>query len=92
MFEEAGYDTTDFLTGITTDELTEIGVSKPGHKKKLMTALSTVHHKEHLMLEKPVCIYSFVTSLVSTYVQFKVCVACCMDSVSLISLSDCPPV
>jgi len=39
---------------ITTDELTEIGVQKPGHKKKIMTALSTVHHKEHLLLEKPV--------------------------------------
>ena len=54
VFEEAGYDTTDFLKGITTDELTEIGVQKPGHKKKIMTALSTVHHKEHLLLEKPV--------------------------------------
>ncbi len=76
VFEEAGYDTTDFLTGITTDELTEIGVSKPGHKKKLMTALSIVHHREHLLLEKPVCIYIALLQVLSTYV--KVCVGCCL--------------
>ncbi len=63
VFQEAGYDTTDFLKSVTTDELTEIGVAKPGHKKKMMTALSTVHHKEHLLLEKPVSTWPSNSSL-----------------------------
>ena len=54
LFEGAGYDTTDFLQGLTTDELVEIGVVKPGHKKKILAALSSLRHKEHLLMSKPV--------------------------------------
>ena len=54
LFEAAGYDTTDFLKGLTSDELVEIGVVKPGHKKKILSALSSLHHKEHLIMSKPV--------------------------------------
>ena len=54
LFESAGYDTTDFLQGLLTDELVEIGVVKPGHKKKIMAALSSLRHKEHLLMSKPV--------------------------------------
>ncbi len=53
-FEAAGYDSTDFLQGVTSDELVEIGVTKPGHKKKILSALSALHHKEHLLMSKPV--------------------------------------
>ena len=56
VFEASGYDTTDFLKGTTTDELTEIGVPKPGHRKKIMTALAAIMHKEHLLMEKPVSV------------------------------------
>lgn len=54
IFVEAGYDTTDFLQGLTSDQLVEIGVVKPGHKKKILTALSSIRHKEHLLMTKPV--------------------------------------
>ena len=54
LFEGAGYDTTEFLQGLTTDELVEIGVVKPGHKKKILAALSSLRHKEHLLMSKPV--------------------------------------
>jgi len=55
QFEAAGFDNTDFLQGVISDELTEIGVTKPGHKKKILTALASLHHKEHLIMTKPVC-------------------------------------
>ena len=55
QFEAAGFDSTDFLQGVMSDELIEIGVTKPGHKKKILTALSSLHHKEHLIMTKPVC-------------------------------------
>lgn len=54
LFEGAGYDATDFLQGLTSDELVEVGVVKPGHKKKILTALSSLRHKEHLIMTKPV--------------------------------------
>ncbi len=54
LFEEAGYDSTDFLLGFTSDELVEVGVVKPGHKKKILSTLSTLRHKEHLIMSKPV--------------------------------------
>lgn len=54
LFESAGYDTTDFLQGLTSDQLLEIGVNKPGHKKKILAALSSIRHKEHLLMTKPV--------------------------------------
>lgn len=54
LFEAAGYDATDFLQGLTSDELVEIGVVKPGHKKKILVALSSIRHKEHLLMSKPV--------------------------------------
>ncbi len=54
LFEASGYDRTDFLLSITSDELVEIGVQKPGHKKKIMSAVSSLIHKEHLIATKPV--------------------------------------
>lgn len=54
LFESNGYDTTDFLYGILAEELGEIGVQKPGHRKKIMTALAAVHHKEIIVVNKPV--------------------------------------
>ena len=54
LFEAAGFDNTDFLAGITTDDLTDIGLQKPGHRKKIMTALTAVASKEHLIHTKPV--------------------------------------
>ena len=54
LFEASGYDRTDFLVSITSDELTEIGVQKPGHRKKIMSALSSLVHTEHLISTKPV--------------------------------------
>lgn len=54
LFEANGFDRTDFLVGITSDELVEIGVQKPGHKKKIMSALSSQVHMEHLISTKPV--------------------------------------
>ena len=54
LFEVNGYDRTDFLLSITSDELVEIGVQKPGHKKKIMSAVSSLIHKEHLIATKPV--------------------------------------
>lgn len=54
QFEAAGYESTDFLQGISSDELVEIGVTKPGHKKKILSALSSLRHKEHLIMSKPV--------------------------------------
>ena len=54
MFEQAGYDATDFLQGLTSDELLEIGVAKPGHKKKILAAFASLRHKEHLIMTKPV--------------------------------------
>ena len=54
LFEVSGYDRTDFLLSITSDELVEIGVQKPGHKKKIMSAVSSLIHKEHLIATKPV--------------------------------------
>ena len=54
LFEASGYDRTDFLLSITSDELVEIGVQKPGHKKKIMSAVSALLHKEHLIATKPV--------------------------------------
>lgn len=57
LFEANGYDTTDFLKGTSTDDVTEIGVTKPGHRKKIMTALASIMHKEHLLMEKPVSVW-----------------------------------
>ena len=54
LFEASGYDRTDFLLSITSDELTEIGVQKPGHKKKILSAVSSLIHTEHLISTKPV--------------------------------------
>ena len=54
LFEASGYDRTDFLLSLTSDELVEIGVQKPGHKKKIMSAVSSLIHKEHLIATKPV--------------------------------------
>jgi hypothetical protein len=54
MFVQGGYDSTDFLQGLTSDELLEIGVSKPGHKKKILAAFASLRHKEHLIMTKPV--------------------------------------
>ena len=54
LFEANGYDRTDFLLSITSDELTEIGVQKPGHKKKILSAVSALIHTEHLISTKPV--------------------------------------
>ena len=56
FFVDNGYDTTDFLQGLTSDELMEIGVVKPGHKKKILAALSSLRHKEHLLMTKPVSV------------------------------------
>lgn len=54
LFEANGYDRTDFLASITSDDLSEIGVQKPGHRKKIMSALSSLIHTEHLISTKPV--------------------------------------
>ncbi len=54
IFQGAGYDATDFLQALTSDDLVEIGVVKPGHKKKIMAAFSSLRHKEHLIMAKPV--------------------------------------
>ena len=69
LFEASGYDRTDFLLSITSDELVEIGVQKPGHKKKIMSAVSSLIHKEHLIATKPV---SHVVSI-RIYCTYIVC-------------------
>ena len=63
LFEAAGYDATDFLQSATSDDLMEIGVTKPGHKKKILSALSSLRHKEHLIMSKPVSWYHLKPSM-----------------------------
>ena len=70
LFESNGYNTTDFLYGISAEELGEIGVQKPGHRKKIMTALASIHHKEIIVLTKPVCsVYKCVDIRLQIHVQ-----------------------
>ena len=55
IFEACGYETTELLVGVTSDELQEMGISKIGHRKKIISALDHWHHKEHFFQTKPVC-------------------------------------
>ena len=88
LFEASGYDRTDFLVSITSDELTEIGVQKPGHRKKIMSALSSLVHTEHLISTKPVS----DELLVYMYTRYDVLLDYPLFSLSLsLSLSSPPP-
>ncbi|CAI8006143.1 Caskin-1 [Geodia barretti] len=53
VFEANGYDTTELTVGITQDELQEMGVTKIGHRKKLITALASWPQKDHFFHVKP---------------------------------------
>jgi hypothetical protein len=54
MFEGNGYDTTELLVGIPHEELQEIGITKIGHRKKLISALSGWPQKDQFFQVKPV--------------------------------------
>ena len=54
IFEASGYDTTELMVGMNHEELQEIGITKIGHRKKLMSALASWPQKEHFFQVKPV--------------------------------------
>ena len=73
IFQQAGFDNTEFIAGITTEviinewpkimllnvwhctqELIDIGVTKIGHRKKIMTGIQTSQLKEPILTKKPV--------------------------------------
>ena len=63
VFEANGYDTTELTVGITQDELQEMGVTKIGHRKKLITALASWPQKDHFFHVKPVCVWCSIKML-----------------------------
>ena len=42
MLEEAGYDDIEYLTDISVEELSEVGVTKQGHVKKFVRSLAVL--------------------------------------------------
>lgn len=67
VFEGNGYDTTELMVGITHEELQEMGITKIGHRKKLISALAIWPPRDHYFQVKPVCqwysiVYAFIIS------------------------------
>ena len=48
MFLENGYDVLEVIAAITDDELREIGVNLPGHRKKILLKASSLRKKMKL--------------------------------------------
>ena len=48
MFLENGYDDLEVIAAITDDELREIGVNLPGHRKKILLKASSLRKKMKL--------------------------------------------
>ena len=54
LLEDNGYETTELMIGLTHEELQEIGITKIGHRKKLVAALSSWPHRDQFFQGKPV--------------------------------------
>ena len=54
VLEGNGYETTELMLGMTHEELQDMGITKIGHRKKLISALASWSPKEHLLQVKPV--------------------------------------
>lgn len=54
VLESNGYETTELLVGVSHEELQEMGISKIGHRKKLLSALSNWPLREPFFQAKPV--------------------------------------
>jgi hypothetical protein len=73
MFEGNGYDTTELLVGIPHEELQEIGITKIGHRKKLISALSGWPQKDQFFQVKPESVSLWLSVLhMSQYEQAMV--------------------
>ena len=56
MFQQAGFDNTDFIAGITTEELIDLGMTKIGPHKKIMTVVQASQVTEPVLTKKPVSV------------------------------------
>ena len=69
VLEGNGYDTTELMIGITHEELQEMGITKIGHRKKLISALTAWPQDDHFLQVKPVC-YQRLAEAAATHVLF----------------------
>ncbi|XP_065846586.1 caskin-2-like isoform X2 [Oscarella lobularis] len=61
---EAGYEDTTFLVGLTDEILSEIGISKVGHRKKILAVIpDTMIHLPKLPREKPTSVKAWLDVL-----------------------------
>ena len=54
VLKDSGYETTELLVSISHDELQEMGITKIGHRKKLISALANWPQREPFFHSKPV--------------------------------------
>ena len=83
VLEGNGYETTELLVGISHEELQEMGINKIGHRKKLLSALSSWPQQESFFQVKPVGHVLYIM-LVYMYMCACSCASMCVvqESVS----------